>query len=124
MVPVSVCGARQNLRAYAFPRFCRPLHLPPAAQGGLGQTLTDRSSPTGTKNKSHSECIIHYGIYWHILRYWMQRNADEHPQILLKSCFLGVLFSCAVILKYAFCYPMIDFGGKVNGIRKEYSVAV
>ena len=76
------------------------------------------------KNKSHSECIIHYGIYWYILRYWMQRNADEHPQILLKSCFLGMLFSCAVILKYAFCYPMIDFGGKVNGIRKEYSVAV
>ena len=23
---VNVCGARQNLRAFAFPRFCRPLH--------------------------------------------------------------------------------------------------
>ena len=51
------------------------LHLPPAAQGSLGQTLTCGSSPTGTKNKSHSECIIHYGIYWHILHNLIQCNA-------------------------------------------------
>ena len=26
-------------------------------------------------NKSHSECIIHYGIYWHILHFFVQCNA-------------------------------------------------
>ena len=34
-------------------------------------------SPTSTKNKSHSECIIHYGIYWHILHNLIQCNAKR-----------------------------------------------
>ena len=59
MVPVSCCGARQNLRAYALPRFCRPLPLaplpPPATDGGrvAPRTLTDRSSPPCNKNKGY-----------------------------------------------------------------------
>ncbi len=66
LVPVSVCGAR----CAPCPRWgCvahRPrhnyaplLHLPPAAQGCLGQTLTSGSSPTGNKNMGYPNGVSH-----------------------------------------------------------------
>ena len=64
LVPMSCCGARQNLRAYAFPRFCRPLPLARVAVSATGsaplapRTLTYGSNPTGIAKKQ----IPHWGI--------------------------------------------------------------
>lgn len=43
--------------------------------------------PVPTKNKGHSECVIHYGLYWHILRYLIQCNAK-----CLSVAFVKMLF--------------------------------
>ena len=41
------------------------------------------------KNKSHSECIIHYGIYWHILHNLIQCNANRQSVAFVKLSRVG-----------------------------------
>ena len=76
-------------------------NCPPDSSSAMG------SRPSPTKNKSHSECIIHYGIYWHTLHNLIQCNAVAWSVAFVKRLNYGICIS--ITTKSHIIIPTIMF---------------